>query len=93
VYAHVLGPSYETRAEYRMLRGFAVDCVGMSTVPEAVAARRLGIAVAAVSVVTNVARPDAPGRTDAEDVCREAAAAAEAVWAIINAVAAAGRPG
>jgi len=89
VYAHMLGPSYETRAEYRMLRRFAVDCVGMSTVPEAVAARRLGLAVAAVSVVTNVARPDAPARTDAEDVCRAAAAAAEGVWAIIHAVAAA----
>jgi purine-nucleoside phosphorylase len=92
VYAHVLGPSYETRAEYRMLRRFAADCVGMSTVPEAIAARRLGLAVAAVSVVTNVARPDAPGRTDAEEVCRAAAAAAEGVWAIIRAIAAATAP-
>ena len=92
VYAHVLGPSYETRAEYRMLRRFAADCVGMSTVPEAIAARRLGLAVAAVSVVTNVARPDAPGRTDAAEVCREAAAAAEGVWAIIRAIAAATAP-
>jgi purine-nucleoside phosphorylase len=92
VYAHVLGPSYETRAEYRMLRRFAADCVGMSTVPEAIAARRLGLAVAAVSVVTNVARPDAPDRTDAAEVCRAAAAAAEGVWAIIRAIAAATAP-
>ena len=89
VYAHMLGPCYETRAEYRMLRRFGVDCVGMSTVPEALSARRLGLRVAAVSVVTNVANPDAPGRTDAEDVCRAAATAADAVWEVLKAVSAA----
>lgn len=88
VYALVSGPSYETRAEYRMLRKFGADVVGMSTVPEAVVAGRLGLSVTAVSVVTNVARPDAPDRTDAEDVCQAAAAAAEGVWAMIGAVAA-----
>ncbi len=90
VYALVSGPSYETRAEYRMLRKFGADVVGMSTVPEAVVAARLGLPVAAVSVVTNVARPDAPDRTDAEHVCEAAAAAAEGVWAMIGVVAAAG---
>lgn len=84
VYAYLLGPSYETRAEYRMLRRFGADAVGMSTVPEAVAARRLGLTVAAVSVVTNVARPDAPEHTDADEVCRLAGDAAEGVWAIIE---------
>lgn len=87
VYAHLMGPTYETRAEYRMLRKFGADVVGMSTVPEAIVARRLGLRVAAVSVVTNVARPDAPQTTDAEDVCRAAAAAAEGVWAILVRVA------
>ena len=87
VYAHLSGPSYETRAEYRMLRKCGADVVGMSTVPEVVVARQLGLRVAAVSVVTNVARPDAPASTDAEDVCRAAAAAAEGVWAILTRVA------
>lgn len=90
VYALVSGPSYETRAEYRMLRKLGADVVGMSTVPEAEVACRLGVPVAAVSVVTNVARPDAPDRTDAEHVCQAAAAAAEGVWAMIGAVAAVG---
>lgn len=87
VYAYVLGPSYETRAEYRMLRHFGVDVVGMSTVPEVVKARHRGIQVVAASVVTNIARPDCAtddGVTDGEEVCRAAATAADGVWAIIR---------
>lgn len=84
VYAYLLGPSYETRAEYRMLRVMGADAVGMSTVPEVVAGRLMGLDVAAVSVVTNVARPDAPDLTDAEEVIRLAADAAEGVWAILE---------
>jgi purine-nucleoside phosphorylase len=87
VYAYLLGPSYETRAEYRMLRRLGADAVGMSTVPEVVAARRLGLAVSALSVVTNVARPDALEVTDAEEVCRVAGSAAEGVWAILESIA------
>ncbi len=83
VYAFLSGPSYETRAEYRLLRRLEADVVGMSTVPEIVAAARMGLEVVACSVVTNVARPDAPEHTDAEDVCRLAADAAEGVWAIV----------
>ena len=84
VYALLSGPSYETRSEYRMLRRIGADVVGMSTVPEVVAATRMGLEVVACSVVTNVARPDAPERTDAEDVCRLAADAAAGVGAILD---------
>lgn len=83
VYAFFSGPSYETRAEYRMLRRIEADVVGMSTVPEVVAAVRMGMEVVACSVVTNVARPDAPECTDAEHVCRVAGDAAEGVWQIL----------
>lgn len=86
VYALLSGPCYETRAEYRMLRRLGADVVGMSTVPEVVAAWRLGLRVAVCSVVTNVARPDAATHTDAEDVCRVAADAVDGVRAILDAV-------
>jgi purine-nucleoside phosphorylase len=86
-YLATLGPNYETRAEYRMLRRLGADAVGMSTVPEVRAARSLGLDVVAVSVVTNVARPDALEHTDAEEVCRLAATATEGIWAITSALA------
>jgi purine-nucleoside phosphorylase len=62
VYACMPGPSYETPAEIRMLRALGADLVGMSTVPEVIAARHMGVPVCAVSVVANpaaglVARP------------------------------------
>jgi purine-nucleoside phosphorylase len=64
IYAGVLGPSYETPAEIRMLRGFGADAVGMSTVPEAIAARHAGMRVLAIAVITNTAAPAGPrGRT------------------------------
>lgn len=55
VYAAVLGPSYETPAEIRYLRSIGADMVGMSTVPEVIAARHQGIEVLAISCVTNMA--------------------------------------
>lgn len=53
VYAGLLGPSYETPAEIRMLRVLGADAVGMSTVLETIALRELGVRVGAVSVITN----------------------------------------
>lgn len=55
VYAGLLGPSYETPSEVKMLRSLGADAVGMSTVPEVIMARALGMRVAGVSCITNAA--------------------------------------
>ena len=55
VYLAVSGPSYETPAEIRAFATLGADAVGMSTVPEAIAARQCGLRVAAVSCITNLA--------------------------------------
>jgi purine-nucleoside phosphorylase len=62
VYVAVLGPSYETPAEIRFFRTIGADLVGMSTVPEVIAARQMGMKVLAISCVTNMAA----GVTDAQ---------------------------
>lgn len=58
VYASVVGPQLETRAEYRMLKIIGADAVGMSTVPEIIVANHLKLKAAAVSVLTDECNPD-----------------------------------
>jgi purine-nucleoside phosphorylase len=58
VYASVVGPQLETRAEYRMLKIIGADAVGMSTVPEIIVANHLKLKTAAVSVLTDECDPD-----------------------------------
>jgi len=75
VYAALRGPTFETRAEYRFLRRIGADVVGMSTVPEVLAAAQAGLRVLGLSMVTNVCLPDSLGETTGEDVVATAAAA------------------
>jgi len=86
VYVAMTGPNYETRAEYRFLRRIGGDVVGMSTVPEAVAASACGLRTLALSIVTNVARPDCPEVVLAVDVIRAAERAESHVRKIMAAV-------
>ena len=68
VYIGVTGPTYETRAEYRAFRRIGGDCVGMSTVPEVLAAAACGLRVLGISTVTNVARPDVQSIVSSDEV-------------------------
>lgn len=86
VYASMLGPNYETRAEYRMLRRIGADVVGMSTVPEVAVAGALGMRVMGVSIVTNEASPDALGVTTGEEVVDAAALAAPNLERLVSGV-------
>ena len=58
VYASVVGPQLETRAEYRMIKIIGADAVGMSTVPEVIVANHLSLPIVAVSVLTDECDPD-----------------------------------
>ena len=70
VYAALVGPSYETPAEIRMLAAIGVDLVGMSTVPEAIVASYLGMRVLGISCVTNMAAGILDQALDHEEVIR-----------------------
>ncbi len=68
VYAGLLGPSYETPAEVRMVRALGAQAVGMSTVHEVIALRHMGVQVGALSCITNLAAGIAPGLLDHAEV-------------------------
>ena len=87
VYAALRGPEYQTVAESRMLADLGADCVGMSTVMEAIVLHRLGVRVAGMSIVSDLSFAQAP--TDPDEVVRLAAGAHTTIAAGIEAVLAA----
>ena len=86
VYAAMLGPSYETRAEYRMLRFLGADAAGMSTVPEVLAAVQAKMRVLAFSVIANVCQPDTLDETSGQTVVDVAGAAEPQLTKLIRAI-------
>lgn len=75
VYVAWIGPSLETRAEYRFIKIMGADVVGMSTVPEVIVANHMGIKVAAVSVITDLCDPDNLKPIDIDELLGNAAIA------------------
>jgi purine-nucleoside phosphorylase len=84
VYAWLLGPSYETPAEIQAVKRLGGDLVGMSTVPEAIALRHMGIEVAAISLVTNLAAGISPTPLSHDEVTETAARARERFTAVLD---------
>ncbi|WP_072316923.1 purine-nucleoside phosphorylase [Sinomicrobium oceani] len=73
VYASLIGPQLETRAEYRYLKVIGADAVGMSTVPEVIVANHLQLPVVAVTVLTDECNPDDLSPLDVQDIIATAA--------------------
>ncbi len=83
-YAAVSGPNLETRAEYRFLRTIGADMVGMSTVPEVIAANHMGMPCAAVSVITDECDPDKLHPVNIQQIVAAAAEADEQLSLIFS---------
>lgn len=86
VYVAVTGPNLETRAEYRFLRGIGADVVGMSTVPEVIAAVHMSMRVLGVSIITDACLPDALQAVDVVQIIATAAAAEPDLTRFVSAV-------
>lgn len=84
VYVAVTGPQLETAAEYRALRAMGADIVGMSTVPEAIVAKHVGLRVLGVSTITDACLPDALEPANVEQIIATANAAEPALTALIT---------
>src|SRR6187401_78389 len=83
VYVAMLGPTYETRAEIRMLRYIGGDAAGMSTVPEAIVAIHAGLRVLGLSTITNICSPDKQVTTSGHEVIATAETARDKLLAIV----------
>jgi len=86
VYVYVTGPTLETRAEYRFLRTIGADVVGMSTVPEVVAAVHASMKVLGLSCVTDLCLPDALQPANIEEIIRVANEAGPKLTRIVERV-------
>jgi purine-nucleoside phosphorylase len=86
VYAALLGPSYETPAEVRMLRFLGADAVGMSTVPEVLVARALGMRVIGISCITNLASGLGGAALSHEEVMEVGAGARDRLASLVRAL-------
>ncbi len=86
VYVAVTGPNLETRAEYRFLRGIGADVVGMSTVPEVIAAAHMSMRVLGLSIITDACLPDALEPVDVTQIIATAAAAEPDLTRLVSAV-------
>ncbi len=86
VYVATHGPSYETPAEIRFFRTIGADAVGMSTVPEAIAARHMGLEVLGISCITNMAAGVLPGVLNHEEVMETARRVRGAFIALLEAI-------
>ncbi|HEY9013941.1 MAG TPA: purine-nucleoside phosphorylase [Gemmatimonadales bacterium] len=87
VYVAVPGPSLETRAEYRMLRGIGADVVGMSTVPEVIVAAHAGMRTVGISIITDQCLPDALEPVDIDRIIATARRAEPSLTRLITALA------